>query len=423
MDGFQDSNCELLQPYLSALFENNTDAIALLTMDGIILNINKAFLQLGQFEDKTRVIGQQYERFVKANYGFRGMPSVSNDEVNNVDGRFFFITQTKLHVSCLMRKSPVVIDQQIKGYYLIIKNMVELDKLAEFYIDNEINYRTIAENMQDVLIIMDKDQNYLYVSPSSLEMFGFDHTKIENREAYFNIHEDYVDELARKFEYTLKNGVPFQMKLKAWHETKGWIWTEIKGKAVYDIAGKFKHMLLVARDITKEQEQQENLMYYAYYDNLTGLPNRRMFKEHMDLAEEQLKMSNHQFAVMIMDIDDFKLVNDSYGHEIGDEVITAFGTRVKEVVSEHGLAARLGGDEFVVLLNDVTKEQAMEIAWEINERVKEKISIQQTVIHITASIGVKMWDDASMTGTQALKQADDALYKGKELGKDQFSLY
>ncbi len=127
---------------------------------------------------------------------------------------------------------------------------------------------------------------------------------------------------------------------------------------------------------------------------------------------------------MLLDIDNFKQINDSYGHEIGDKVIVEFSSRISRVVGEHGLVARLGGDEFVILIKDfINEEQVINTARQINKLIKQSIIIQHTHLEITTSIGISICNRETFTASQILRYADEALYNVKGLGKDTFSVY
>ena len=414
---------EQLKSHFISLFEHNSDAILLLNTDGYILDANPAFIELGGYveEDFTN---QHFSKFVVSDIDNNGDQHQLFCEIDFLDLRFTLITKANTHISCLMRLNPVKEHETIVGYFLIIKNMMKLDKMAEHYLESELHYRMIAENFHDVLILMDKDKNYLYVSPSSEEVFDFNHTKIDNRQAFFNIHPDYVEELNVKFNAVIEKGEAFQIKLKAYHEKRDWIWTEIKGKSIYNKSGQFLHVLLIARDISTEREQEEMLKYLAYYDMLTSLPNRRMFVEQLELAIKMVVEEKNSFAVLLLDIDNFKQINDSYGHEIGDKVIIEFSSRISRIVGENGLVARLGGDEFVILMNDfINEEQVIDMARQINELVKQDIQIQHTHLQITTSIGISICHCETVTAAQILRYADEALYNVKGIGKDAFSVY
>lgn len=412
-----------LKSHFISLFEHNTDAILLLDADGYILDANPAFIELGGYVEED-FVNQHFSKFIVSDIDNNEDQRPLFCEVDLLDLRFTFITKDNTHIGCLMRLNPVKENETIAGYFLIIKNMTKLDKMAEHYLESELNYRMIAENLHDVLILMDKDKNYLYVSPSSYEVFKFNHTDINNRNPFFNIHPDYVNEIDMKFKAAIEKGEAFQIKLKAYHEKSGWIWTEIKGKPIYNKSGQFLHILLIARDISKEREQEETLKYLAYHDMLTSLPNRRMFVEQLEVAIQRLDEENRLFAILLLDIDNFKQINDSYGHEIGDKVIVEFSSRISHVVGERGLVARLGGDEFVILMKDfMNEEQVIDTARQINELVKQDIQIQHTHLQITTSIGISICNRETVTAAQILRYADEALYNVKDMGKDAFSVY
>lgn len=288
-------------------------------------------------------------------------------------------------------------------------------RLLKNYLQSELRYRTIAEHIQDVLILMDADKNYLYVSPSAQSMFEFDYRNLQNRSAFFNIHEDDVPMLEQKFEEAVTDGRSFTVKVKAWHEEKQWIWTEMNGKPMYE-QGVFQHMLLVARDISIQHTYEERLLYGAYYDVLTNLPNRRKLNEWLDIYQEGLQQRRY-FAVMLMDIDHFKHINDYYGHEIGDHVLIEYSHRIAAIVEHHGVVGRYGGDEFMALIPYETPEQLERIAKRLVEVVKQPIDIQQTALSITTSVGVACIETQMAIRTM-VKCADDALYKVKERGRN-----
>lgn len=408
---------------LISLFKYNTDAILLLSKDGFILDVNQAFIEMGRYE-KKEVLKRHFQEFVINEPGEEEPMLLALNEQFFVDRRFRLIAKDNTSIGCLMRVNPIKEQECLVGYFLIVKGMVQLDKIAERYLESELNYRMIAENIEDVLVLMDNNFNYLYVSPSSKEVFGFDYTKVLDREPFFNIHPDYIKELTHQFKVAVEKEESFEIKLKAFHAKHGFIWTEIKGKPIYDKSGHFLHMLLIARDISKEQKQEEQLKYFAYHDMLTGLPNRRLFSKQLDKAIFMLSEQHTPFALMLLDMDDFKQINDSYGHEIGDKVIIEFAARLQHSIEERGLVARLGGDEFVILLCERADEVYVKtIAQQIKNMLREPVIIQHTNLEITASIGIAFLEEPPLTAEQALRYADDALYKGKSLGKNTFEIY
>jgi len=386
-----------------ALFEQNTDAIMIVNKEGFVVEANKAFCTFTQFEHED-FRNRSYKTFFQYEHDVH--------EVTTFDQRAQLICKDDKLVPILVRK--------VSGddcFFIVIKDMRELDMIAEKYLQSELRYRIIAEHIQDVLILMDEHKNYLYVSPSAQAMFQFDYRNIDNRSAFFNIHPDYIEHLERSFEKAMLEGISFTAKVKAWHEEKQWVWTELKGQPMYE-NGKFQHMLLVARDISSQHNYEERLLHDAYSDVLTNLPNRRKLNELLKEAKSAVK-ENYYFAVMLMDIDNFKHINDYYGHEIGDHVLVEYGKRLSKILDEMGIAGRYGGDEFVVLLPYRTQQEVKEIATRIVTEMQRPIEIQHTILSITTSIRVALVEE-DVSIRKMLKRADVALYKVKEQGKNDF---
>lgn len=386
-----------------ALFEQNTDAIMVVNAQGLVVEANPAFYRLSQFT-MNDIQQKCYETFFKFEHADEG--------ITTCDQRAQLICKDGNDIPILIRK--------INGNeycFVVMKDMRALDTIAENYLQSELHYRVIAEHIQDVLILMDEHKNYLYVSPSALDMFQFDYRKLNNRSAFFNIHPDHVELLEKTYDESMANGTPFTVKVQAWHEEAGWVWTELKGQPMYE-AGQFQHMLLVARDVSSQHKYEEMLLQQAYSDALTNLPNRRKLNEMLKEATAKLK-DNIPFALMLMDVDNFKHINDYYGHEIGDHVLVEYGRRVSAVLEEKGVIGRYGGDEFMVLLPYEATQQAQDIASKIIIEMQKPIEIQQTSLSITTSIGLTFIEE-NMPIRDMVKRADDALYKVKQNGRNGF---
>lgn len=388
-----------------ALFELNTDAMIVVNQAGVVIQANSAFYVLSQFKYED-LRNRRYETFFQYVH--------EQCEITERDERTQLICKDGMVVPILVRK--IVQDTY---FFIVMKDMRALDAVAENYLTSQLHYRTIAENIQDVLILMDEQKNYLYVSPSAKQMFQFDYRQLDNRSAFFNIHPDHVALLETSFEQAMVEGTSFTVKVKAWHEEQQWMWTEINGQPMFE-DGKFKHMLFVARDISVQKEYEDTLIYDAYFDVLTNLPNRRKLNELLVEAKLGLKEQQY-FAVMLMDIDNFKYINDYYGHEIGDYVLIEFGKRVSAVLDGIGLMGRYGGDEFIVLMPYQIQQQVEYVASSIVSEMQRPIEIQHTKISISTSIGIALVEE-DVAVRNMLKCADDALYRVKEKGKDAFDI-
>lgn len=182
-------------------------------------------------------------------------------------------------------------------------------------------------------------------------------------------------------------------------------------------------LALTLRDITKKKQAQQMIAHMAYYDALTNLPNRRMFHERLTEWIHQAKNSNQPLAVLYLDMDRFKSINDSLGHLIGDLMLQAIALRIMENLREGDLAARIGGDEFNVLLPGTSRERALDIASQIVTAFKKPFHIDNYELYISTSIGISVFPYDGEDSISLLKNTDAALYRAKEQGKNKYTVY
>ena len=174
-------------------------------------------------------------------------------------------------------------------------------------------------------------------------------------------------------------------------------------------------------DITERKRAQEQVEYQAYHDSLTGLPNRLMFRDRTTLALAHAKRSGRLSAVMFLDLDQFKWVNDTLGHSIGDRLLQAIGARLVTCVRAEDTVARMGGDEFTVLLAELSDRRgAALVAQKVLEAVRHAVTIDEHELFVTTSIGIAVFPDEGIDAETLLKNADRAMYRAKDLGRDNY---
>ncbi len=178
------------------------------------------------------------------------------------------------------------------------------------------------------------------------------------------------------------------------------------------------HIVGSAEDITVRKKLELQLEFYANYDKLTGLPNRRLFFDRLALIISESKRYNNRFALLFIDLDGFKAINDSYGHEIGDQVLIAVGKRLERSVRESDTAARMGGDEFTVILRRCAdKKDAGMVADKFHKSLTKAIRVGENEFRINASIGIAIYPDDGKDSETLLRNADSAMYAVKRDGK------
>jgi diguanylate cyclase (GGDEF)-like protein len=248
------------------------------------------------------------------------------------------------------------------------------------------------------------------------------------------LHPDGRDALFQKFDEAIQNKTPTLMySYRIKHKDGHYIWREDSTNFRYTNTGDYDGAYVVSRDITERRRLEEEVRQLAYFDPLTQLPNRRMLSDRLGQSIAACKRSRLHAAVMVLDLDNFKPLNDQHGHLVGDLLLVEVARRLLACVREVDTVARFGGDEFVVVLNDLDEDQA-----ESRRRVHavaEKIRLELEVPyllsfkngnlatitiehHCSASIGVALFLNHEADQSEILKWADAAMYQAKEAGRN-----
>jgi len=225
-------------------------------------------------------------------------------------------------------------------------------------------------------------------------------SRLERREAFRDFEYSYTNRQGRRFHVS------------------------VSGEAMFDEDGTFLGYRGTSRDISLRKQAEARIRYLATHDELTGLPNRVMFSELLNHVLHTARRAGRRFAVLFIDLDRFKFINDSLGHEAGDSLLREVAMRLKSSLRSSDVVARLGGDEFVVLLPDLDEgDQASTVARKLLSAVIKPVEIGGQEWRVTASIGVSTFPDDAHDEPSLMKHADIAMYHAKEEGKNNFQFY
>ncbi|HHW68188.1 MAG: hypothetical protein PWP07_1431 [Epulopiscium sp.] len=304
----------------------------------------------------------------------------------------------------------------------IVREITERKRKEKALKDSEKKYRLIADNMTDLVSIIDLNGKVIYASPSHNAILGHAPENYVG-ESFFNfIHPSEIEEVKNQIQDMLKTKESATLEFRHMHSDHSWLWLEVKMSLVLNEDENPKHFLLVAREIMERKLFEEKLRYLAYHDTLTNLPNRRLFKTKLTQCIDEASNLNENIAVMYIDIDRFKQVNDTLGHDIGDKLLCQFSQKIKACLRKSDVLARLGGDEFCILLRVNQKKDAISIAKRIINDIQPKWKINSCEFNATLSIGMAFYEDGLDEET-LLKRADIALYHAKKSGRNTFQIY
>lgn len=217
----------------------------------------------------------------------------------------------------------------------------------------------------------------------------------------------------RNFEYCIRD------------RSGGIRWVSVSGVPFFDLGGNFAGYRGVGQNITERKRAEAQIHQLAYFDTLTGLPNRRLLLDRLGHDLDQAKRYHRALAVMFLDLDGFKQVNDTHGHDIGDKLLQQIGSRLGDCIRKVDTVARTGGDEFVVVLPEIAKaDDAIIVAEKIIDSVREPAVVDGLVLRISTSIGIAVYPVDSIGDVQdIMKKADIAMYAAKQDGRNRYRLH
>ena len=309
--------------------------------------------------------------------------------------------------------------------------------------DSQALYRLLTEDAQDVLWRTDARLIVTYISPADERLRGFRADEVVGRHVFEMFTEEGVAVVKAMIERRAQeeaSGTPVGfLNFQVQHRCKDGrlIWGEVMSKTDRNAQGEIIGYHGITREITERKRLEEQVRQLAFHDTLTRLANRRLMLEHLDQAMSASKRSHHHGALLFLDLDNFKSLNDTHGHSVGDLLLIEVAERLKACVREADTVARFGGDEFVVLLCELdtqpaeASEQAIAVAEKIRIRLSDLYVLQAapsgpatgTIEHqCTASIGVAIFRGRDESQSSVIDRADAAMYQAKKDGRNRIRL-
>ncbi|MDW8426398.1 MAG: EAL domain-containing protein [Meiothermus sp.] len=399
-----------------ALVETSPDGIIEVDDSGTILYCNASYLRLVGATQPDQVIGQKVTRFLDPDFHpmlTRRIQTLSQlGQVPFLEQRYVRLDGTVVPVEVGAARTSV---NPIK-LMAIVRDISRHKRAEEALRASEARFRALVQNSFDVTLIVNVSGEVLYASPNSSRL----RVRSAIRGGRPNIFDHVLPEDRVRLEHLLerllarpKEVVQTEVCVPLEHGGTGWfeIWgqNQLADAAVGGI-------VLNIRDISERKAYQSTIEHLAYHDPLTGLPNRRMLREQADQFLAQSQRAGREATLIYLDLDRFKEVNDTLGHEAGDELLVQVARRIQHCVRSGDLLARLGGDEFAILLGETTIEGATDAARRVLGVLQQPFTVADTTLRIGASLGLGVYPRDGQNLDDLMRVADIAMYRAKEHG-------
>jgi len=304
-------------------------------------------------------------------------------------------------------------------------DITERKKLEETIKRSEERYRTILEEIQDSYFEADFAGNIIFANDAMCRSLGYSKEELIGMNYRVFASKEDVEVVFRDFNRVYKTGETIKGLSYKFVQKNGTVgFGELSISAIKNEEGEVIAFRGVARDVTERKRLEQELADIATHDFLTGLPNRVLLQDRLNVGLNQAQRNNTNLAVMMLDLDRFKLVNDTFGHSIGDKLLRAGGERLSDIVRKSDTVARVGGDEFLVLLPQIAKiEDATKVARKILEAFRKPFVIDSYQTRVTTSIGIAFYPEDGDDADALLTNADTAMYWVKEHGRDDYAFY
>ena len=287
-------------------------------------------------------------------------------------------------------------------------------------------FEGIVETIREPLLVLDRDLRVVTASRSFYEFF-----KVKPEETLGQFIYDLGDKQwdISKLRELLETILPQQIAFDNYeveHDfvTIGRRTLLLNARQIEREVGKERIILLAIEDITERKKYEEKIQQMAFHDSLTGLPNRKLFSDRLGIVLAQAKRNKKKVGIVMLDLDNFKDVNDTLGHDVGDTLLKAVAERLSGTLRKSDTVARFGGDEFVLIFPDMEIiEEAIQVVQKIIDRFHKPFLIDTHQLVVTTSIGIAVYPNDGMDEEILMKNADIAMYQAKQAGRARYQLY
>ncbi len=410
---------------LSRAIENIASSVVITDREGVIEYVNPFFTQVTGYAAEE-VLGQT-PRILKS--GFHDLEEYRRLWETILDGREWRgeLLNRKKNGEFVWEAeviSPVRDEQGGITHFVAVKEDVSLRKQYEENL--RLWQRAIEASLTPILITdaTQEENPLVYVNPAFERVTGYRSEEVIGRNCRFLQGTETDQPNLDKVRRAMRDRHEGRAVLRNYRKDGTLFWNELFIAPVYDEYGTLRNFIGVQNDITEQKRYEEQLEHQASHDALTTLPNRNLLRDRVEQAIAHAERGGGMAAVMFLDLDQFKFINDSLGHDAGDRLLVEVAGRLRDTVRHGDTVARLGGDEFVIVLDGIEREEdAASIARKVLDGLQPSFIEQEHELYISASLGVALYPRDGGDAAMLLKNADVAMYRAKDEGRNNFQFF
>lgn len=411
-----------------ALIQNSRDIITILESDGVIRYESPSVERIVGFTPEE-LVGKSVFEYIHPDdleavqIAFQAVLTSTDNTPQSTELRFLRKNGSWCYLE--VYGTNQLSNPAIAGVVINSRDINEQKQFQEALAQSESKFRSLIQNSLDIITILSREGCIIYESPSVEKILGYHPDNLLGKMVFDFIHPEDIPSAKTAFQKILDNPQEsVTIELRFQNQNQSWNYLELVGTNLLDepsVSG----VLINSRDITERKRVEQEFRFLACHDPLTHLANRTLFTEWLEKAFLRTKRDKKKkIAVLFLDLDRFKLINDSFGHADGDRLLILFAERLKSCLREIDSIARLGGDEFGILLENITDvSQVIHIAERIKNLFQVAFTLTEREVFSSVSIGIALSKATYQHPEDILRDADIALYRAKECGKARFEIF
>ncbi len=413
--------------FLDNILNSMLDSLIVVNMQGKIKKVNQATLNLLKYQEEE-LIGRNLSCVLpdelSSNQAWYPPNFIGTSEIN-------YISRENIEIPVAFSSSFIINDQnEAKGIVCLARDVTEKHLAEKALKESEERYALASRATNDGLWDWNLRTQEIYFSPRWKFLLGYEEHSLSNSpdEWFKRVHPEYLEELSRLTTNSINDSsAHFELSYPMLHRDGSYRWMLCRGIAITDEEGEVYRLTGSQADITTSRQAIEQLRHDALHDKLTDLPNRAYFLEELRKTWETARSNKeYKFAVIYLDLDRFKYINDSLGHQAGDQLLLEFARRLQTCLSHKHLLARLGGDEFTILVKNINYlDDVTQLAETIYKQLQLPFYLkeQEQEIFVSSSMGIVLSDDRYKEVEELIRDADTAMYQAKAAGKGRYQVF